>query len=299
MLAPRPEDRPASFRALVEAAGLARGAAPRAAGRSGWIIGAAAVVAMLVAGSLGLAVFRGGPAAVPSGDALRAQLAGVTAGYDCGSVAYELASDRSVRLSGHVATSGDLTRLRREVAALPGIGALSFEVRLMPRPHCDVAALLSPLAAAGGRDAPALAFASIAGETYIGERPSFDVRAPGFDSYVYIDYFDSGSGQVLHLFPNARDRFNLRPWRNHFVLFKSSLWTICGNVGQQLVVLLALPKPVLRSPRPDVETAEIYIARLRDALKATPPGKSAASLLFFDLRPPPPWVDRELACPSG
>jgi hypothetical protein len=61
----------------------------------------------------------------------------------------------------------------------------------------------------------------------------------------------------------------------------------------------AVAKPPFRSRRPDVEAADDYIASLADALKKIPKGKSAASLLFFDLREAPAWVNRELACPAG
>ena len=133
----------------------------------------------------------------------------------------------------------------------------------------------------------------------IGERPALDLRAPGVDSYIYVDYFDGGNGQVQHLFPNDRDRFNLRPWRNHFVLFKSPLWTICGNIGRQLITMVAVSKPLFSSRRPEIEIADNYIASLGEAVKHIPQGKSAASLLFFDLREAPPWISRELACPGG
>src|SRR6266849_3486741 len=282
MLEPRPEDRPASARALVD------GDKPASA-------------AVLVAGAVVLTLSRINPPATLTGDELRARMASTTEGYACASVNYTLAPDRSARLSGHVATREDLDRLRREAAAIPGIASRDFAVRLMPRPHCDVAGLLEPLAAGAGRDAPTLAFAPGTNEPYIGEKPSLEVRAPGFDSYIYFDYFDSG-GQVLHLFPNERDKFNLRPLRNHFVLFKSGRWRISGNVGQQLITMVATAigsKPLFPSRRPDVEVAQHYIGSLREALAKIPQGQSAAAVLFFDLHDAPPWINREATCPSG
>jgi Protein kinase domain len=304
LLAAQPEERPASVRALVEdAAPLRRAAQSRATRRGmasgrGWIIAASSAAVALLLAAVALVVLpRINPFGNVTGDALRARLATAEAGYDCAAISYTLGPDRSVRLSGHVATGLDLDRLRREVAAIPGVASLDFAVGLMPHPHCDAVALLSPLAAAPG--GATLALATPAKGLYIGERPALDVRAPGFDSYLYIDYFDSGSGQVLHLFPNGRDRFNLRPWRNHFVLFKSPLWTVCGNVGRQLITMVAAARPLSRSPRPDVEPAAGYLAGLGQALQAVPPAKRAAALLFFDLRDAPPWINRELACPSG
>src|SRR6266851_969326 len=309
MLEPQPEDRPASARALVDGTGPASIPVRESAknrgspwGRGRWMIAAGvSAIVVLVAGAAVLALLRITPVATLTGDELRARIAAATEGYACASVSYTLAPDRSVRLSGHVATREDLDRLRRETAAIPAIASLDFAVRLMPRPHCDVADLLEPLAAAAGRDAPTLAFAAGTNEPYIGGKPSLEVRAPGFDSYIYFDYFDSG-GQVLHLFPNERDKFNLRPLRNHFVLFKSGLWTICGNVGQQLITMVATAigsKPLFPSRRPDVEVAQHYIGSLREALAKIPQGQSAAAVLFFDLHDAPPWINREATCPSG
>jgi eukaryotic-like serine/threonine-protein kinase len=168
----------------------------------------------------------------------------------------------------------------------------------MGHPHCDVAALLTPLSDVAAREGASLAFAAKSNEVYIGERPALDLWVPGFDSYLYVDYFDSG-GQVQHLFPNDRDRFNLRPWRNHFVLFKSPLWTVCGNIGRQLITMVAVSKSIFPARRPEIEDAPAYLASLGDAVKRIPQGKTAASLLFFDLREAPPWISRDQACPGG
>ena len=309
MLEPRPEDRPASARALFDGAKPADAAVRGTAtgrglpwGGAGWMIAAgASAAAMLVAALVVLALMRANPLAPPAGDELRARLAAATEGYACAAVSSSLTSNRSARVSGHVATPEDLARLRGATAAIPGIASLDFAVSLMQRPHCDVAGLLDPLTLGAGRDAPSLTFAPAASAAYIGGKPALDMRAPGFDSFIYVDYFDSG-GQVLHLFPNAHDKFNLRSLRNHFVLFKSGRWTICGNVGQQLITMVATAigsKPLFPSPRPDVEGAQPYIEALREAIARVPQGQSAAALLFFDLHDAPPWINREATCPSG
>jgi hypothetical protein len=311
LLQPDPQDRPASARDLLRTGepqrpGMLQTSTPqtgtphpRTLGRSGWLLaGAVAVAVILLGGVAALAFLRFGTVAAPSLDELRERLAAATASYECGSVSSTLAPDRSIRVSGHVATAGDLARLRRDVTAIAGKTEPSFDVRLMPRPHCDMVALLAPLSEPAVRDGLSLAFVGNASGVRIGDKPSLAVRAPGFDSYLYIDYFDSG-GQVLHLFPNGHDRFNLRPWRNRFVLFKSPLWTVCGNIGRQLVTIVAAAKPLFPARRPDVENAQDYIGALAGALGKIAPGKAAAGLLFFDLREAPPWINRELACPSS
>jgi class 3 adenylate cyclase len=295
MLAPRPEDRPASVQALLEASTPQRLLPPVGARRRWPLVAAGVSAALLVAGLAGFALIHF-PLTTPGGGILRERLAAATEGYACASVSAELASDRTARITGHVATADDLARLRRDITAIPGIDRLDFAVQLMPHPHCDAVALLAPLTA--GADGAALAFAAKGNDAYVGERPALDIRVPGFDSYLYIDYFDSG-GQVLHLFPNERDRFNLRPWRNHLVLFKSPLWTVCGNVGRQLITMIATARPLFAARRPDVEDGRLYLASVNEALRPMSETKRAAALLFFDLRDAPPWVNRALACPSG
>ena len=67
----------------------------------------------------------------------------------------------------------------------------------------EVAAMLTPLMGQPVRDAPTLALTGT--ELHIGDRLTVDVRAPGFDGYLYIDYFNS-DGEVLHLFPSEIGR---------------------------------------------------------------------------------------------
>ena len=293
LLMPRPEDRPASLRAGGGGAGAAMPQPRWGVGR--WAV-AATLAALLAAAALAIGFYR--PALLAGSDAaLQRRLADATEGYGCAEISSHLLPDGAVRVSGHLASQADLVRLRRTVAALPGVTKIDFAVSLMPHPHCDVVKLLAPLAQ--NADGAALAFAGDADGAYVGARPALNVRAPGFDSYVYIDYFDAGSGQVLHLFPNARERFNLRPWRNRFVLFKSGLWTLCGNVGRQLITLVAAGHPLFARSRPEVEDAAAYLARLARALHQQAQAKRAAVLRFFPLSEAPQWISREQACPGG
>jgi hypothetical protein len=170
----------------------------------------------------------------------------------------------------------------------------------MERPHCEVAAVLAPLI---GRQrlAPSLGFAAKGNDVHIGDRLSLDVRAPGFDGYVYIDYFDR-SGQVLHLFPNNRDFFNLRPERNHFVMFKpplTSCWAFAGNVGPELITLIATAKPLFPAPRPEIENIGDYIFSLSPLIHGLPREDGAATMLQFNLGAAAPWSTEATACPTG
>ena len=217
-------------------------------------------------------------------EALSAQVAIATAGYQCAALNYTVGADRSLALSGHLATQDDIDRLKRAIDRIRGIsGTPAFNVRLMIWPYCEVIGLLTPLLNLPTHDAPTLAFSSKVEEARLGECLMLDVVTPSFDSYVYIDYY-AAEGEVLHLLPNRRELFNLRPPRNHFILGKSDCWRLSGTTGQQFISLVAAKKPLFPEQRHDTEGARDYIASLASALSATAQGESVASVLFFNLR---------------
>jgi|HubBroStandDraft_6_1064221.scaffolds.fasta_scaffold94685_2 hypothetical protein len=299
MLEPRPENRPPSMQALVDgalSAAPATGSPSSARWRTIAIAGALAAGVALIVGIAALR-FSTPP---PSREELTAKLADATTGYQCASLDYALAPDRSARISGHVASQGDLDRLNRDIAAVHGIGPVQIDVRLMGPPQCDVAAMLAPLRGPVPGGAPSLGFTTKTYEPRIGDRLSLDIRGPGFDGYVYVDYFDRG-GQVLHLFPNNRDFFNFRPARNHFTIFKpplKSCWTFNGSLGQELIALIAATKPLFPAARPEIESIGDYVASLSSAIQQLPQGGAAAATLLFKLDEAAPWSSYATACPS-
>jgi hypothetical protein len=300
MLQPKPEDRPPSMEALLDTAAAAS-APPPEHGRRRWpaLAATAAAIVIAVAG-IGFAVSRF-VAPPPTGEELNARLSALTAMYQCASLRYVIAPDRSVRFSGYVAAAEDVDRLRDAIGAIHGLGTVKFDVGVMGRPFCEVAVALAPLSGVPGRDPPTLAFSSKTVETHIGDRLSLDIRVPGFDGYVYVDYYDRG-GQVLHLFPNDHDFFNFRPARNHFVVFKpplTSCWTFNGNVGEELVGLIVTAKPLFPGPRQQIENIGDYLASLGPVLKTIAQGDGAAALLPFNLGDAAPWSGQEAACPPG
>jgi serine/threonine protein kinase len=273
MLEPRPEDRPASMRELLKKARR-----PKRLGVP--LIGTGVLLAVLLAGVLVFFFTRPPP---PSPEELRVKVAAVLSGYRCASLDSVVAADGSVRLSGYAATSDDIKRLPAEISEIRGIGPVSSAVGLRIWPYCEVLELLKPILQAKGSAAPVLALASGGAEARIGERLVLDVQAPGFDSYIYIDYFDA-DGEVLHLFPNPQDPLNFKPKRNRIAFQPGSCWILSGNTGEQLLSMVAAARPLFSGDRQEVEKTRDYLADLSDAIgKATKAGL-AASVLFFDLR---------------
>jgi hypothetical protein len=229
---------------------------------------------------------------------LRSALATATAGYQCASLDYTVGRDRTVRISGYAANGDDIAQLRRAVGAIDGIGKLDFAVKLRIWPYCQVAALLQSLTAHPPRVAASLALSPTSDTAHLGEPLLVDVRMPSFDGYVYVDYFNR-QGEVLHLFPNGRDRLNFRPAQNHFVLGKQPFarcWVLGGSTGEQLVTLVAAGDPLFAEPRPEIEDASAYLPSLSQAVSALAPGGGTAALRFFQLQPASPFAPPSNAC---
>lgn len=255
----------------------------------------AAVAAILIGGGAFAALRLVSPPSHPPD--IQAALA-AAAGYDCAAVTYGIAADHSVRLAGHVATAQDLSRLRAAVAGIPNIGEVHFDVGLMPWPYCEVSAKLAGVISQPGRDAPTLSPG--AKDVHIGDRLVVDGHAPAFDGYVYVDYYGS-DGQVVHLLPTARDRFNLKPLRNHFLLGCPPTGTAIAldkPPGQRLMTLIATSKPLFAEIRPSTEPARDYLGSLATAIAGLGAAKTAAVLSFFDLKDRSAAAPAETACPT-
>jgi len=303
MLQPLPEDRPASMRELIEGSKItppardpARQSVP-AKRRRPLLIAAGAVV--LIGAAVAAFMLRVSAPPGLSADELQRQLAAATAGYQCATLDVAVSPERDVRVSGHLATPQEIDRLRSDIKAINVSRPIAFDVGLLVWPYCEISAMLSALTDRPQREAPTLALA--AKQAHIGDRLIVDVRAPAFDGYLYIDYFNP-EGEVLHLFPSGRDRLNIRPIRNHFVLGCPPLLTkiiLGGNPGKQLITLVATSKPLFADPRPEVELTRDYLKTLSDAIGRAKSGKTAATMLYFELRSPAQGSPQEAACPTG
>lgn len=305
MLQPLPQDRPGSMRSVIEEAHTKTPAAAsillpptrrRRAGRLAvWLGGTA------LAGAIALAVAVAGiRLAMPSIDEVRAALATTASGHQCADLSYSVGEDRVVAMSGYVATDSDLAGLRDTLAGLRGVAKLNLDVRRRGWPYCEVHAMLKPLFAAGNRGA-AIGLASRGSEAYAGGALMLDLRAPDFDGYVYVDYYQA-NGRVVHLLPNAKDPINLKPARNRFVVGQPptrNCAVFSGDPGEQLITLVASDRPLFASAFPETENAKEYLPKLSQALAKGASGQRSAVPLFFELRSGRAPNSSNAYCPMG
>jgi Protein kinase domain/Domain of unknown function (DUF4384) len=293
MLEPRPDDRPPSMRALLDddkELGLGRTELglqqpPPRSWRRRVVLAAVFLFAIITFGGAGMGLLRLASPPPPANE-LRTQVAAAAAGYECSALDYGVDASRSVRVSGYVAKRADIDRLREELHAIGGIAKLDYAVGFRPWPFCEATKILEPLLHHKPRVAAALALTSNNAAMRVGEPLQVDVRAPSFDGYLYVDYFDS-EGDVAHLFPNSRDQLNFRPALNHLVLGKAPLagrWTLAGSTGEQLMTLIASAEPLFDVIRPPVEHARDYLPGLAMAIARLPGDGKTASVLFFALQ---------------
>jgi hypothetical protein len=264
-----------------------------------WTVLAAAALAVVAATAM--VVVRKGIPPLPSTEQLRTELAAATSQFSCASLDYSVAPDRAVHLSGFAANPGDIDRLRSTVGRIGGISKVVFDVGVRIWPYCEAMAVLQPVIKRTPAPAPSIELVPPGPGAHIADALVIDIRAPSFDGYMYVDYFADADGDVVHLLPNGQDSSFFQPQRAHLVLGSNPgarCWTLAGNPReQQLVTLIATPKPLFPNPRPELDHAADYLPRLTDAInRLSEESSRAAASLFFHLLDPAPADTRRNEC---
>ncbi|WP_209428518.1 DUF4384 domain-containing protein, partial [Pararhodobacter sp. SW119] len=186
----------------------------------------------------------------------------------------------TLELRGHVPEEGlrapVLAALREQVGgAIP----VSDNVRILPRPQCNV---LAGIAALGlpqstvqetdprliGDDAHAREYAYVEGDEL-----TFEMTSPDYPAHVYIDYFDA-AGMVLHLQPNEMLDTTLLPPKSTLDVGHapdgSEVFriTVAPPFGNEIAVAFAASHPIHDAPRPVREPAGPYLDWLRERIAA-------------------------------
>jgi hypothetical protein len=127
-----------------------------------------------------------------------------------------------------------------------------------------------------------------------GDRLEFELTAPDYDSFVYVDYFDA-DGMVIHLQPNeivplmpaeAKSPLTVGVERDDIPALHI---TIGPPFGQEIAVAFATSVPLYEEPRPLREPAEAYLEFLRDRVAelrdSTPDFKGEWVYFFISTAP--------------
>ena len=122
-----------------------------------------------------------------------------------------------------------------------------------------------------------------------GQRLQFDLAAPDYDSYVYVDYF-AADGSVTHLVPNNTVGLSLVTAETLIGVGIDSPGqpglkiTIGPPFGQEIAVAFAASQPLYEGYRPIVEPAAPYLAELKGLVshaRASNPDFKGEWVYFF------------------
>ncbi|WP_323775917.1 DUF4384 domain-containing protein [Leisingera sp.] len=214
--------------------------------------------------------------AMAEGAPLRDGVAGILAAVPCSRLQAAFTPETAtLEVRGHLPEDG----LRRPVlAALQArMGAditVSDQMRLLPRPQCGALAgiagvglpqstdqITNPLLVGADAHARVLDYSG-------GERLFFDLTAPDYPAYVYVDYFDAG-GAVLHLAPNAQAPLDKTAPKSALRVGAREAGdpglqiTVGPPYGQEIAVAFAASHPLYADLRPLSEPAAPYLEFLR------------------------------------
>ncbi len=101
-----------------------------------------------------------------------------------------------------------------------------------------------------------------------GQRLQFDLTAPDYDAFVYVDYF-SADGDVIHLIPNSTIALQKHVAKSVVGVGDDKPGqpglkiTIGPPYGQEIAVAFAASQPLFENPRPIVEPANPYLDFLK------------------------------------
>ena len=225
------------------------------------------------------------PAAAPAQTAaagpdlarLAADANAALAGFACARLRAAVSAPAAISVSGYVGAEADAKAAVARLAALPGAGAVTPDIAVLPPPLCQVldAVPLKAMLAANNASAPMLAVGGDNGIYHDGDHLLVSVTAPAaYDGYLYIDYVDGGEKLVAHLLPN-----DLRA-DNHVIAGQQ---VVIGKLppevarygfrpphGSNLVIVVSTQRPLFDAPVSKWSELAQYLPKLAQALQAQP-----------------------------
>ncbi|WP_375175976.1 DUF4384 domain-containing protein [Pseudooceanicola sp.] len=221
------------------------------------------------------------PESLDGADQVRDDLSSVLGGVDCARLSATFIPETgALELRGHIpdpALQGQLLAAMQDQVG-DGIRVTANLLHL-PKPQCGA---LSGIAEAGlpqstdqftntrliGENAQARDYSFTDGQ-----RLQFDLTAPDYDAFVYVDYF-TADGEVIHLVPN-----DIIPLERHEAKSVVGIGTdrpgkpglrltIGAPFGQEIAVAFAASDQLYEGLRPISEPADAYLAFLKDRIAA-------------------------------
>ena len=142
------------------------------------------------------------------------------------------------------------------LSAVPGVTSLNLDVRQVGDDACSVINAFAPYWTRNRQAGQGASIRTKApnAELTEGDPLMVDITTPGYDSYVYVDYYVL-DGHVAHLVPNLRARAHQAPPNYTATIGSLGNWVVSKPFGTELIVLLVTPAPLADDIRPELESS--------------------------------------------
>lgn len=191
--------------------------------------------------------------------------------YACTEITMHQTNDHGLSITGYISNSRKHA-FQEQIQRLSLPDTLPVDVNLTPLldSHCEALTMLQPFILRNAEKQRGLSIQSYQHSTvYIeGERPVFQVVAPNFPGYLYVDYF-MADDKVFHLIPGS-NQLSQEYLSGQTVLVGNSgetrQWQIVGPYGVEFMIVMVTDHPLFKQTRPDIEQSLNYLLDLRLAL---------------------------------
>lgn len=215
------------------------------------------------------------------GDPLRDGVSALLAQVPCSRLQVAFDPDTAtLRINGHIPENDLRAPVLAALQAQMGEDILvSDNILILPRPQCGSLAGIGDVGLPQSNDQstnPLL----IGADTHArvldfvkDDRLWFEITAPDYDAYVYVDFFDAG-GNVLHLAPNDQVPLALATRDSALRVgtqtdADTGLKILIGPpYGQEIAVAFAASEPLYDGLRPLIEPAAPYLEFLKSRVAA-------------------------------
>jgi eukaryotic-like serine/threonine-protein kinase len=192
----------------------------------------------------------------------------VLAGVPC-SALISTVRGSALEVQGYVAKSFGVPRLKEVLSAVPGLTSVNADVQLVSDEKCGVLKLFAPYWV-GNRQhgmAASIHTKQANAEFTEGDFLILDLKTPGYDSFVNVDYY-AFDGSIVHMVPSPRIKGNQAPPNYTATIGGGGNWVVSKPFGTDFIVLLVTPVPLFDGMRNESEIAQDY---LRDVEKKLQP----------------------------
>jgi serine/threonine-protein kinase len=205
----------------------------------------------------------------PNPAAVRDALLSLSLSANCAIPRFGLADDGGINATGLVGTGAPAAALREALEKADPGAQISWLMRPVDGPYCDVLDTVRPIAQAAS---PAFGLTLIGDVTRLKDNDPIRpiLKLPDFPAHLTVDYF-SHDGTVAHLFPvpGAKEKAFAPNATLPLGDPKQGVGLVGPPFGTDMILAIASSTPLFAQRRPgEVEQADAYLPALRAALDA-------------------------------